>query len=205
MKSGTYILNHDTGFRKMKKELVKRYGNESAERIWDRAGANLEELSARYANLPKKIKLHTDGNMFRNASLYMAIRAEYPNDAMEILENGAKEEGLRIAKLFTAISKVPGVKHLVLPIFSKMLDWCFGEDAGFKSARYTTARDEVKFDILQCPYCKYLEEIGCPELVHISCEIDEYIYGNFPGFEFRRTGTIGTGFGKCDFCLKRLK
>ena len=105
MKSGVRVLNNDTGFRNMKKELVKRYGKNIAESIWQKAGANLEELSTRYAELPKKIKIHTEGNMFRNAALYMAIKMEYPDEAMEILENGAKAEGLRIAKLFSAISK----------------------------------------------------------------------------------------------------
>ena len=205
MKSGVTILNHDTGFRNMKKELVKRYGKESTECIWQKAGTNLEELNARYVNLPKKVKLHTEGNMFRNAALYMAIKAEYPNDAMEILEQGAKVEGLRIAKLFTKLSKIPGVKSMVLPVFSKMLDSFFGEEAGFKSIGYCSTKKEVRFDIIQCPYCKYLTEIGCPELVHISCDIDEYIYGNFPGFVFKRTGTIGTGLDKCDFCLKKAE
>ena len=202
MKSGVRILNNDTGFKNMKKELVKRYGRDIAESIWQKAGANLEELSTRYAELPKEVKIHTDGNMFRNAALYMAIKTEYPDEAMEILQDGAKAEGLRMAKLFTAISKIPGVKWLVLPIFSKMLDSFFGEEAGFKSIRHSSGKDEVRFDIIQCPYCKYLTEIGCPELVHISCDIDEYIYGNFSGFEFKRKGTIGTGFDKCDFCLK---
>ena len=202
MKSGVYILNHDTGFRNIKKELVKRYGEDIAESIWQRAGANLEELSVRYAELPKEVKLHTEGNMFRNAALYMAIKAEFPEDAMEILERGAEAEGLRVARLFSAISKVPGVKRIVLPVFLKMLDAFLGEEAGFKSVRHPSTKDEVRFDITQCPYCKYLTEIGCPELVHISCDIDEYIYGNFPGFEFERTGTIGTGFDKCDFCLR---
>lgn len=141
--------------------------------------------------------------MFRNAALYMAIKAEYPNDAMGILGQGAREEGLRIAKLFTKLAKIPGVKSMVLPIFSMMLDRFFGEKAGFASIRHCTTKNEVRFDIIQCPYCKYLTEIGCPELVHISCDIDEYIYGNFPGFLFERTGTIGTGFDKCDFCLKK--
>lgn len=205
MKSGVYILNHDTGFKNIKKDLLKRYGSETTERIWQRAGANLEELRTRYANLPKEVKVHTDGNMFRNAALYLAIKEEYPDDAMAVLEQGVLAEGVRIAKLFSTIAKIPGAKFIVLPVFSKMLDSFFGEDAGFKSIRHCSAKDEVRFDITQCPYCKYLTEIGCSELVHIFCDIDEHIYGNFPGFEFERTGTIGTGFDKCDFCLRRLK
>ena len=43
------------------------------------------------------------------------------------------------------------------------------------------------------------------ELVHMSCNIDEYIYGNLPGLEFKRTGTLGIGADKCDFCLRRIR
>ena len=36
MKRGVAVLNHDTGFRNMKKDLVRRYGKEAADRIWEK-------------------------------------------------------------------------------------------------------------------------------------------------------------------------
>ena len=33
MKSGVSVLNHDTGFRNVNKDLVQRYGKETADRI----------------------------------------------------------------------------------------------------------------------------------------------------------------------------
>ena len=203
MKNGETILNHDTGFCNMKKELVRRYGKETTDRIWHRAGKNLESLCCQYDHLPKAVKTHTHGNMFRNAALYLAIKEEYPDDAMAVLEQGAKAEGLRVAKMITALCRIPGMKALVLPILSKVQKSMFGEAAGFQCTTHSTPKNEVRFDITQCPYCKYLTEIGCPELVHISCDIDEHIYGNLPGFSFSRTGTIGTGASHCDFCMKR--
>ena len=203
MKRGVTVLNHDTGFRNMKKDLVRRYGKEAADRIWEKAGNHLEALCGQYAHLPKAVKVHTDGNMFRNAAMYMAIKEEYPADAIEILENGVEKEGKRVAKLLSALLRIPGTKRLMLVVFAKMLDSFFGEEAGFRSTKHCISKDEVHFDINQCPYCKYLAEIGCPEIIRFSCEVDEWIYGNLPGMEFHRTGTIGTGADKCDFCLKR--
>ena len=40
------------------------------------------------------------------------------------------------------------------------------------------------------------------ELTKIFCENDERIYGRLKGVKFIRTGTIGTGAEKCDFCVR---
>ena len=205
IKNGARTLIYDTGFRNIKKELVKKYGNSVAKQIWQKAGTNLEELSRQYEHLPKAVKLHTDGNMFRNAAVYMALKEYDPEDALNILDEGVKKEGARVAKLLSILLHIPGLKVVMLRVFSRMLTSFFGEDAQFKSIRHCNSDMEISFDIIQCPYCKYLKEIGCPELVHMSCNIDEYIYGNLPGLEFKRTGTLGTGADKCDFCLRRIR
>ena len=205
MKNGVWVLNHDTGFKNMKKDLVRRYGKKAAERIWEKAGSRWEALCRQYAHLPKEVKLHTDGNMFRNAAVYMAIKEEYPEDALDILEAGVEKEGKRVAKLLSVLLHIPGMKRVMLAVFAKMLDSFFGEDAGFRCTKHCISGEEVRFDINRCPYCKYLTEIGCPEIIRFSCEVDEWIYGNLPGLEFHRRGTLGTGAAQCDFCLKRQK
>lgn len=205
MKSGIWVLDHDTGYRNIKKDLIKRYGQETVQRIWEKAGANWEELCARYAHLPVKIKQHTDGQMFRMAAVYMALKEVFPEQALEILGAGVEREGRRIAKMLSRALHIPGMDYVFLRIFTKMLDSSYNEDAGFQSTKHCISKDEVYFDINACPYCKYLTEIGCPEIARFSCEIDEWIYGNLPGLEFRRAGTIGTGADKCDFCLKRAR
>ncbi|MBQ8641988.1 MAG: L-2-amino-thiazoline-4-carboxylic acid hydrolase [Clostridia bacterium] len=203
MKSGVSVLNHDTGFKNIKKDLVQRYGREAAARIWEKAGANLEELCGRYAHLPGKVKVHTDGNMFRNAAVYMAIKEEYPADALEILESGVEREGRRVAKILSILLHIPGMKRVMLFVFAKMLDSMFGEEAGFQCTKHCVSKNEVRFDVNRCPYCKYLTEIGCPEIIRFSCEVDDWIYGDLPGLAYSRTGTLGKGADRCDFCLKR--
>jgi len=205
MKSGVWVLDHDTGYRHIKKDLIKRYGKEKVHQIWEKAGSNWEELCARYAHLPEKTKRHTDGQMFRMAAVYMALKEAYPEIALEILGTGVDREGRRIAKILSCALYIPGMEYVFLRIFAKMLDSSFNEDAGFQSTKLCISKDEVCFDINQCPYCKYLTEIGCPEIIRFSCEIDQWIYGDLPGLKFERAGTLGTGADKCDFCLKRVK
>ena len=205
MKSGVWVLDHDTGYRNIKKDLVRKYGKEPVQQIWEKAGKNWEELCVRYAHLPEKMKQHTDGQMFRMAAVYMALKEAYPEAALEMLEAGVQREGKRIAKMLSCALYISGMDYVFLRIFAKMLDSYFNEDAGFQSKKHCISKDEVNFDINQCPYCKYLTEIGCPEIIRFSCEIDEWIYGNLPGLKFERTGTLGTGANRCDFCLKRAK
>lgn len=203
MKNGVWVLDHDTGYRNLKKDLIKRYGKEVVDQIWTKAGKNWEDLCIRYAHLPKKIKQHTDGQMFRMAAVYMALKEAYPEVALDMLGTAVEREGKRIAKMLSCALYIPGMDYVFLRIFAKMLDCSFNEDAGFQSTKHCISKDEVHFDINQCPYCKYLTEIGCPEIIHFSCEIDEWIYGNLPGLKFDRTGTIGMGADRCDFCLKK--
>ena len=205
MKSGVWILDHDTGYRNIKKDLVRKYGKEQVQQIWEKAGKNWEELCVRYAHLPEKMKQHTDGQMFRMAAVYMALKEAYPEAALEMLEAGVQREGKRIAKMLSCALYIPGMDYVFLRIFARMLDSYFNEDAGFLSTKHCISKEEVHFDINQCPYCKYLTEIGCPEIIRFSCEIDEWIYGNLPGLKFERTGTLGTGANRCDSCLKRAK
>ena len=58
MKSGIWVLDHDTGYKNIKKDLIERCGRETVQRIWEKAGRNWEELCARYAHLPEKMKQH---------------------------------------------------------------------------------------------------------------------------------------------------
>lgn len=205
MKSGVWVLDHDTGYKNIKRDLVKRYGKEAVQRIWKKAGQNWEVLCRRYAHLPETMKPHTDGQMFRMAAVYMALKEAYPEEALEILADGVEKEGRRIAGLLSGLLHIPGMDDVFMRIFSKMLDHSFGEAQGFGSIKHCISKDEVRFDIIRCPYCRYLTEIGCPEIIRFSCEIDEWIYGSLPGLKFRRTGTLGTGADRCDFCLRRNK
>ncbi len=60
-------------------------------------------------------------------------------------------------------------------------------------------------DITQCPYHKYLTELGCGELNKLFCDNDVYSYGSIPGLKFTRTKTIGDGDERCDFKMELIK
>ena len=79
----------------------------------------------------------------------------------------------------------------------------FGKDSGFQNRFYPKKKGEYRMDILACPYCRYFTELGCFDLTRIFCENDERGYGNLPGLVFERTGTLGKGAERCDFCIRK--
>jgi hypothetical protein len=80
----------------------------------------------------------------------------------------------------------------------------FGPDFGFGNVFYPKKKNEYRMDIVSCPYVRYFTELGCPELTKIYCANDDRVYGNLPGLEFKRAGTLGTGADRCDFTLRKL-
>ena len=81
----------------------------------------------------------------------------------------------------------------------------FASGNGFQNVFYPKKKGEYRMDVISCPYCRTFAELGCPELTKIFCENDERIYGRLPGLKFERTGTLGKGAERCDFCLKKCK
>ena len=130
MKSGVWVLDHDTGYKNIKRDLVKRYRKEAVQRIWKKAGQHWEVLCRRYAHLPETMKPHTDGQMFRMAAVYMALKEAYPEEALEILADGVEKEGRRIAGLLSGLLHIPGMDYVFMRIFFKNAGSFFWRSTG---------------------------------------------------------------------------
>lgn len=137
------------------------------------------------------------------AALYLTLKKYYPKRALEWIELSTKASGEKTAAAINRSLRIPGMKNFFLPIMKFIAGKMFGEKGGFQNHFVSYTKTEARFDILECPYCRYLSELGCPELTANFCMSDEYAYGNLEGFKFERTQTLGTGGVKCDFCLKK--
>ena len=84
-----------------------------------------------------------------------------------------------------------------------MIDTMFNGEAGFKATEIESDAKHYRVDVLQCPYMKYCELLGCKELTGTFCLSDDRVYGNMCGIAFKRQGTIGRGSDKCDFYFYR--
>ena len=133
--------------------------------------------------------------------MYLAIREQFPDKALEWIELSSKAHGEQVGASINKTMKIPGMKRLFIPMMKRIAGMMFGSKAGFENRLIAYDKKSIHFDILLCPYCAYLAELGCPELTESFCRSDEYAYGNLKTMEFRRTQTLGTGGDRCDFYM----
>ncbi|MBR0419314.1 MAG: L-2-amino-thiazoline-4-carboxylic acid hydrolase [Erysipelotrichaceae bacterium] len=188
----------------IKKEMDKHIPKQQSDDLWRRATVKLEELLETYKDIPKGVKGHTENYIFPSASLYLIAKEEIGQEkAYEIVNDAAVNMTSGVGKKLAAILRIPGMKDLFAKIWDPMTRRKFGPDNGFENVFYQNQKNEFRMDILCCPYVRYFTELGCPELTKIYCANDERVYGDLPGIEFRRSGTLGTGAKCCDFYIRK--
>ena len=152
----------------------------------------------------KKEKMHTEQMIFPRAAIYLQM-TRYISHEEAI---GLIEESVRIGvepdrKRLHIATKLPFIRPLFFKIFHKMIGTMFNGDAGFKFTEIEADSAHYRVDVLQCPYMKYCELLGCRELTATFCLSDDRVYGDMCGIVFERQGTIGRGSDKCDFYFYR--
>ena len=203
MGSKKNLLNKTKRMTAVKKVLDETAGKCASDAVWLKSEKEFIRLSKQYSNLPEEVRRHTQGTIFPAVAVYRVLKAEIPEKAMFIMDEGIKCASERVGRQYAKMTKIPVMRSVFLKIFSFGAKKMFGTSAGFKNIFYKTNTKIMKMDITQCPYSKYCIELGCPELTHIFCSSDIYAYGNLTGIRFTRTQTIGTGGEKCDFLLER--
>lgn len=188
----------------IKAEIEKLLPKDRADALWQRATEKLASILAKYAELPKGVHAHTDTRIFPSAAIYLTAKESLEEKAaFAIIENAAVERTGSLEKKLAALLRLPGMRSLFIRVWDPMTRRIFGPDNGFRNAFYPRKKGEYRMDVLACPYCRYFSELGCPELTKIYCENDERMYGNLPGIVFERTGTLGKGAQRCDFCIRK--
>ncbi len=177
---------------------------EQTDALWRQATEKLVSIMARYADLPKGLRPHTDARIFPSAAIYLTAKERIgERAAYGIVEGAAVELTARYAKKLAGLMRVPGMRALFVHIWNPLTRRLFGPNNGFQNVFYPKVKGAFRMDILACPYFRYFTELGCPELTKIFCENDERMYGKLPGVAFERAGTLGKGADRCDFCIRK--
>ena len=189
----------------IKAELDKALPKAQSDALWQEATAKLDGFLARYSALPKGVHIHTDSRILPSAAIYLTVKeAVGPEKAYRIIEDAAVRGCAEIEKKLQKLMKLPGMRRLFIKAWDPLTKKLFSSGNGFQNVFYAKKKDEYRMDVTSCPYCRTFAELGCPELTKIFCENDERIYGRLPGLKFERTGTLGKGAERCDFCIKKL-
>ena len=189
----------------IKAELDKALPKAQSDALWRESTAKLDGLLARYSTLPKGVHIHTDSRILPSAAIYLTVKdAVGPEKAYRIIEDAAVQLCAEIEKKLRRMMKLPGMQSLFIKAWDPLTKKIFSSGNGFQNVFYPKKKGEYRMDVTSCPYCRTFTELGCPELTRIFCENDERIYGRLPGLKFERTGTLGKGAGRCDFCIRKL-
>ena len=192
------------GFSYVLGELRKKIGTQQTDILMNDAVNLCNELCEKYKDLHKKEKIHTEQMIFPRAAFYLQMIQYIPQEeAISLLEEAVKTGVESDRKRLHAVTKIPFMRPLFLMAFHKLINTMFNEGAGFKTKEHEADSRHYRVDVLQCPYMKYCELLGCPELTATFCLSDDRVYGDLSGIAFRRQGTIGRGSDKCDFYFYR--
>ena len=189
----------------IKAELDRALPKAQSDALWQKATAKLDGLLTRYGDLPKGVHMHTDSRILPSAAIYLTVKeAIGAEKAYRVIEDAAIRGCAEIEKKLQKVMRLPGMQSLFVKAWDPMTKKLFGAGNGFQNVFYPKKKGEYRMDITSCPYCRTFTELGCPELTKIFCENDERIYGRLPGLKFERTGTLGKGAERCDFCLRKV-
>ncbi len=192
------------GFSYLLGELRKKIGKQQTDILVHDAVTLCNELCDKYKGLPKKEKMHTEQMIFPRAAIYLQMIQYLPREeAIRLLEEAVRIGVEPDRKRLHMATKLPFIQPLFFKIFPKLIGTMFNGDAGFKAAEIEADSKHYRVDVLQCPYMKYCELLGCKELTATFCLSDDRVYGNMCGITFQRQGTIGRGSDRCDFYFYR--
>ena len=188
-----------------KYEIAERMSEAECDSIWRDAHKRLYKMYAEHSDLSKGVAMHTDSFIFPAAAIYMSMKEVDKVMAYDVMKKVMAEKSIKTGQSIAKLCKIPGFNKFFLGMWDSLSHKMFGEGAGFKNVFYPKEKGCFRMDIVQCPYHKYLTELGCSELNILFCENDEHSYGNLPGLKFSRTKTIGAGDDLCDFKMEYIK
>ena len=192
------------GFSYLLGELRKKLGEEQADALVNDAVKLCNELCEKYNGLSPKEKIHTELMIFPRAAIYQQMIRYIPREeAIALIEDAVRRGVEPDRKRLHIATKIPFIRPLFFKIFRGMIGTMFNGDAGFRFEEIEADSKHYRVDVLQCPYVKYCELLGCKELSGTFCFSDDRVYGDMCGIAFERQGTIGRGSDICDFCFYR--
>ena len=201
MSKSEKILNRKSFF---KAEMEKQLPKEQSDLIWEHSLTKLDGILSQYSDISGGVRIHTDNFIFPCAAVYLAAKEVIGEEkSYRVIEEASVKRSTDMGKKLAKLMKLPGMPALFIRIWDPMTRKIFGPDNGFMNIFYPKTKGLFRMDVLECPYCRYFGELGCPELTKIFCANDDRIYGNLPGTEFIRKNTLGRGGDKCDFLMKK--
>ena len=184
-------------YKNFKKVLIQKLGNEKANRMCGEANVNLNQFEKQYPDIKGDEKMM----ILPAASLYIELKKEVPDEALNILKDYGKEMGEKIAKLIHSITSIPGVSKMLWNNMPKLMRKSSSEKKGYTRKIVGETKELVGVDILSCPLHDVAIKIGMPEVAQVVCAMDKAYMSGFKYINYTRTTSVAEGDSCCDYRL----
>lgn len=185
--------------------LEERYGSEKTQSIMNKALSRYDELVEENGDEPKACHMHTHERIYPAIAVFDAMISEGTGreEAADFLVKYYAWRAGGMAPMIKALFKIPGLYRIAPRVFYSMTKKSFGPQAGFASKNGYVSGNEMRFDMVKCPYMDKCVHYGCPEIVRGFCDADDVCYGGMhPKLSWERTKTLGYGADCCDFKIR---
>ncbi|MCR5214065.1 MAG: L-2-amino-thiazoline-4-carboxylic acid hydrolase [Eubacterium sp.] len=183
-------------YKNFKKDLIERFGSERAEMIWKYANNQVCELEQSIPGADSTDKQF----VFPAVALFRAIDNYFPGQALELTRAYGKKTGLKMKKIFSRITALPGIPGLMWKnmdkIAAKMSD-------GYECKDVHVTDSECSLDVVGCPLYDRARKLGTPEAAQMICCMDKEYMTGFRGIDYVRTKSVAEGDDCCDYRLKK--
>ena len=182
--------------------LEKKYGKAKTDEIMRFAWNRYHVICEENAEEPKSHYMHTRQRIYPAIAVFDAMLKNGIDrqETADFLIEYYKWRSGGVAPKVKMIFKIPGLYKIVPKFFFNMTQKSFGPQMGFGSENKYLSKEEMRFDMVVCPYQDKCVTYGCPEIVKGFCEADDVLYGELhPKLKWGRTKTLGKGGDCCDF------
>lgn len=199
------ILNK-THMERWKENLLKIYGHEKGELIYNKAVLIFYELLENKVQQSKEIlNKHLVYGIFPGLSLYEGLLAceIKQSEALNTIEKLFMNTAMKNAKLSSFFGKMPFFYTVLRKQIANMMINKYPKE-GWHIKWVENSKELIAMDISKCFYYDILKSYGREELVKYYCKNDDYVFMNIsPSVKWERKMTIGNGDSVCDFRLKK--
>ena len=189
-------------FKRIFTHVEKKYGGEKARAIMAKARERYDAIVEENKDEPKAHHIHTRERIYPGIAMFDAMTAEgiSREEAADFIVGCYRWRAGKMSPIIKAIFKMPGLYRIVPKFFLSMTAKTFGPQMGFEAKNKHLGKNEMRFDMVKCPYYEKCMQYGCPEIVKGYCEADDILYGDMhPKLLWGRTQTLGKGGSCCDF------
>ena len=190
-------LDRQRFYRGFKRRLRNCVGKSDADRIWEEAGREYDDILAGH---PER-RAHKGAMVLPAVALFRVLSA-HGLDAEQLLNEYGDKMGECFARIVHGITGIPGISRMIWNHVDGIMNKMSGEALGYKKRIVSEPPEMYGVDILSCPYHELARDLGTEKAVLCICHMDKAYMKGFRHIRYERTTAVSEGAECCDYRLR---